>query len=227
MTYRLPDALMTSDDSTALDHLRTYYGLGSGAAYTGSHFDGWAGGRDPNRFTADDLVAVSFLSVFVPPRAAHRLLGREADRYNDLLAAVGPDRDLADDSAPIEPDWPAWRLQSALRELPGVGRTIASKLCARKRPRLIPVFDSVVGQVTAATREQWVPLQAVLQADGKRLHARLLDLREEAGLGDRVSALRVYDVITWMEGKRKDYRPTVPTEQLAAALSDATDGAPD
>jgi hypothetical protein len=38
-----------------------------------------------------------------------------------------------------------------------------------------------------------------------------------------VSVLRVYDVVTWMEGKDKDYRATVPEELLGAELAALTD----
>ena len=68
MTFRLPDALQTSDDSPALVLLRRYYGqaFGSPRSYRGAAFDDWdsSGTRevDANVFTADDLVAVS-LSV--------------------------------------------------------------------------------------------------------------------------------------------------------------------
>ncbi len=221
MTYRLPAALQTHDDSRALAYLSTYYGSKGGSCYTGAFFDTWAG-ADADRFTADDLVAVSFLSVFVPPLAARRLLEQEADVFTELLGEVGPDRDLSDEDASIDSGWPAWRLYTAVRALPGVGRTIASKLCARKRPRLIPIYDSVVGQVTAAEKLQWAPLRELLPEDGGRLQQRLLRLRAEAGLGNHISALRIYDVVTWMEGKAARIEPKQPEEQLGAELAQLT-----
>lgn len=87
MSYRLPHALQTDDDGHALDHLATYYGLGGGRCYTGAFFDTWRN-NVVDRFTADDLVAVSFLSVFVPPLAARELLGQDADRFTELLQAL-------------------------------------------------------------------------------------------------------------------------------------------
>ncbi len=43
-----------------------------------------------------------------------------------------------------------WRLEAALRGMKlGVGRTTASKLkAARKRPRLHPIWDTVIAAVT-------------------------------------------------------------------------------
>ena len=69
MTFRLPEALSETDDTKALALLRRYYGSphGSNGAHAGAAFDTWdsTGTRsaDANRFTADDLVAVTFLSV--------------------------------------------------------------------------------------------------------------------------------------------------------------------
>jgi len=80
---------------------------------------------------------------------------------------------------------------------------IAGKLLARKRPRLIPVYDRVVKTVTGSDRNYWVLLCTALQADGKTLHHRLLRLHQEAGLPVAVPVLRVFDVIAWMEGKKK------------------------
>jgi hypothetical protein len=226
VTYRLPECLASGDDARAVRHLQTYYGTADGVAYTGSHFDSWPN-NDPDRFTADDLVAVSFLSVFVSPQAALELLVVHADRFAELLSAVGPDRDLADEADPLNDDWPAARLYGAVRVLPRVGRTITTKLLARKRPRLLPIYDSVVARVTDVGDSHWEPLRTVLRApaaDGRpQLHERLIGLRSQAGLPPEISALRVYDVVTWMEGKERNIRPATAEERLGAALADGAE----
>lgn len=205
MTFRLPDALATNDDTAALGLLRRYYGdrLGS-SAYTGAVFDVWdsTGTRaaDVDRFTADDLVAVTFLSVDTPGPAAIAVLRDRAEEFNAMLAAIGPDRDLADEP-PLTPDWAARLLNRRLRDLHDVGPVIASKLLARKRPRLMHIWDAVVAKVTGTEIDQWIPLRAALAADDRALQQRLLRLRTAAGLPDPVSALRVFDVICWMEDK--------------------------
>ncbi|WP_460968424.1 DUF6308 family protein [Pedococcus soli] len=212
MTFQLPPSLQHETNDFALSQLRGYYKPAFDASdyFTGAAFDSWdsTGAKfdDVNRFTADDLVAVTFLSVGVGPRAAHRLLTSRADRFNELLEAVGPDRDFVD-IAPtdITPDFPAWQLETALRELPDVGRTIASKLMARKRPRLVPIYDKVLRQVMGLEKSHWAPLNTALRADGQALHHRLLALRDEAGLPETVSPLRVLDVIAWRDGKNLGY----------------------
>jgi hypothetical protein len=80
-------------------------------------------------------VAITFLSVSVRAEAAQILLrDREAD-FAAMLNALGPDRDLAIDT------------------------TIATKLIARKRPRLHPIWDRVVTAVTGTGKRQWEPVR--------------------------------------------------------------------
>jgi Family of unknown function (DUF6308) len=204
MSFRRPAALLTADDDAALQLLRRYYGpaFGERGYYTGSVFDTWdsTGTRasDADRFTADDLGAVTFLSVEVDPGAAYALLSGRADMFSDLLTALGPDRDLADEAEPLDNSWAGWELMYELQALPGVGPTIASKLLARKRPRLRPIYDSVVATVTDTHAQLWEPLRLALRADDLDLHRRLLRLHAAAGLPADVSALRVLDVIAWL-----------------------------
>jgi hypothetical protein len=214
MPVTLPAVLETSDNTPAVAVLRKYYSrpLGEKGSYTGSAFDTWhssGSGPDdePDRFTADDVIAVTFLSVQVPPRAAYQLLVTSAETFAALLEEVGPDRDLMSVGDALTSDWPAWRLETELRRLPGVGRTIASKLLARKRPKLVPIFDSVVADVLSLRQGHWEPLRQLLRADDGELHRRLLMLRDSAELPSRVSALRVLDVLAWMEGKMRAKSP--------------------
>jgi hypothetical protein len=116
-----------------------------------------------------------------------------------LLAAV-EDRDLITETNPWADDWVGWRLWKALVALPGVGPTTASKLYARKRPRLRPIYDSVVAAAIASDTI-WEPLRALLQSD-PGLHLHLIHLSDQAHLPAEVSALRVFDVLAWMGGKQ-------------------------
>lgn len=197
-----PRALEADDDSAALHLLSRYYKPG---AYSGARFDTWdsTGTRaeDANRFTADDILAVQFLSVSVPPNAVHALLSSRAEHFSLLLTSLGPDRDLVDEAQSLTDDWVGWDVMNGLRDLEGVGQTTASKLLARKRPRLRPIWDSVVTAVTGTWQEQWEPMRLALRENNGELHGRLIRLRRAAGLSPEVSALRVLDVITWMEGK--------------------------
>lgn len=206
----VPKALQSDDLSQAVQWLTDYYGSPYRSShFTGAHFDGWdsAGTRatSANCFTADDFTALTFLSVNVTPEAALILLEQRCDVFTNLLEKIGPDSDLVDEGSEIDQSWPAWQLETELRALPGIGRTIASKLIARKRPRLCPIWDSVVSKALGTTGAHVEPIRAALRSDDAQLHGRLISAREAVGLPDEVSALRVLDVVAWMDGKARGY----------------------
>lgn len=208
--FTVPQALLPGNEATAVALLRGYFDVDAfhaGGGFTGALFDTWdptgTKGASPNSFTPDDLQAVAFLSADIGVRAAVELLDRQRARFETLLAAVGPDRDLVDEAEPITADWPATVLNHALRELPDIGPTRASKLIARKRPRLVPIYDSVIDKhVLAGSGRLGEPMRLALRADDGALHRHLLEVRAAAGLNEAVSALRVFDVIAWREGRR-------------------------
>lgn len=204
---RLPDALQSTDDTVPLGYLNQYYHstVGTRKRFTGAEFDGWdsTGTRavDANRFTADDLIAITFLSVQVRAVQAIQILQDAEGVLSGLLADLGPDRDLVDEGEPLSSDFPGWKLIAEFRKLDHIGATTASKLVARKRPQLRPIYDSVVAAVTESTKGLWEPLRLELRKDNKALRRRLLTLKAQADLPAEVSALRVVDVIAWMEGQ--------------------------
>jgi hypothetical protein len=191
----------------AIVDLRRYFGIGlppGAVPFTGSRFEHLAGGGDrpevADRITAEDLVAVQTLSVIVPvPVALDILEGRLGARLSGLLHAIPRDVDMADADAVVVADGSpadqAWRL---LCEQHGVNWVIAGKVLARKRPRLLPVYDRVVRCALGRPRPFWLSLHAALREDDAALHRQLLKLRQAAGLPETVSALRVCDVAVWM-----------------------------
>ncbi|MBD0862613.1 hypothetical protein IA539_15545 [Gordonia sp. zg691] len=205
MTITIPAALADDDHAPAAAVLRTYFGDPyPGTAYTGAIFDSWdsTGTRaaDSDVFTADDLIAIGFLSVNAGPAAARQLLRERRDEFSGYLSAVGPDRDLADERGPLGPTWPAWVLDTQLRTVAGVGATIASKLIARKRPRLYPIWDTVVVDVLGTRGgAHLVPVHDALR-ESPDLCRRIQTARHAAGLPDDISDLRILDTIAWMQG---------------------------
>lgn len=171
--------------------------------FTGSLFDTWdttgRRDRDADIVTADDLVAVTFLSVEVTPSAAYQVLQAQRAEVSALLGEIPVDLDFITTRNQIGPDWPAWQLEQLLRRIPGIGRTIASKLLARKRPFTVPIYDRVVNQVLGLGDSHWLPLRAAFD-DGRLSRTRLEHLRQQVGLDERVTPLRILDVIAWMDG---------------------------
>jgi hypothetical protein len=144
---------VVTDERSVLD-LREYFDQGDAdrpPAYTGSRFEGLGGGGDGpdvrDRITPWDLVAVECLSVRVPTSVGLDLLeGGLGDQLGGYLSELPTDVDLGSgeagqhlvDGSPADIAW------KTLRDQTDVGWVTAGKLLARKRPRLIPVWDRVV-----------------------------------------------------------------------------------
>ncbi|MET7903909.1 DUF6308 family protein [Streptomyces sp. NPDC005355] len=195
------------DAEQVVDDLRRYFGIGlppGAGAFTGGRFEHLAGGGDrrqvADRFTAEDLVAVQTLSVTVPaPVALDLLEGPLGTQLSELLRDIPSDTDLSDADVSIVADGsPAYRAWCLLEDQYKIGWVIAGKLLARKRPRLLPVYDRVVRCALGHPPSFWTDLRTALREDDAALHHRLLGLRQSAGLPETVSALRVADVAVWM-----------------------------
>jgi hypothetical protein len=191
-------------DEVGIQQVRSYYDPTSG--FSGSRFELFAGGGDSigrhNVFTSDDLVAVTLLEKTVPGNAALALLERDASGFNHLLSAVPVDLDLWDATdVDIGPNSAAAALWSQLMEFPGMGWVTTSKLLARKRPRLLPVYDSVVKAALQPRSEAfWIPLRGELRES--EITDRLREIRAEAGVDERVALLRILDVAIWMRNRK-------------------------
>ncbi|MFF0190827.1 DUF6308 family protein [Streptomyces sp. NPDC005244] len=197
-----------------VDDLRRHFGIGlppGQAPFTGSRFEHLAGGGDrwevADRFTAEDLVAVQTLSVTVPaPVALDILEGPLGARLSHLLHAIPKDTDMVDAGAEVVADGsPADQAWHLLRDQSDVGWVIAGKLLARKRPRLLPVYDRVVRCAVGRPPSFWLALRTALREDDAALHRQLLELREVAGVPGTVSALRVCDVAVWMGHRAQEH----------------------
>jgi hypothetical protein len=152
------------------------------------------GSNPPDEVTADDLLAVSLLDIAWRPSAVRHLLGAGAEKVSGMLAAIRSDIDLWDaagaDLAAVDPLW------DALLEMPGVGTATASKLLARKRPRLCPVSDKVVIRAAGVPGQTWEALRCLLQDPAAR--AQIEALRPASA--HSVSVLRILDAALWVGG---------------------------
>ncbi|MFE2529086.1 DUF6308 family protein [Streptomyces sp. NPDC059382] len=199
-------ALLSSADAAAA--LGCYFDVdkleGVAPSFTGSRFEHLDGGGDragiANTVTAADLIAVQTLSVHVPPLAALALLeGRLGGKLSALLRQIPADTDMANaEPALLGPGSPADRAWRLLKGQKGLGWVTTNKLLARKRPRLLPVYDHVVRCVVGHPESYWLSLREALAADGSALHEQLLSLRDGVGVPETVSALRICDVVLWM-----------------------------
>jgi hypothetical protein len=84
-----------------------------------------------------------------------------------------------------------------LEEPHGMDWFLAATVLARKRPRLIPVYDRVARCVSGLPDESWGWHLDVFAA-GSGLADRLSAARRAARVPEGVSMLRVLDVVLWM-----------------------------
>lgn len=193
-------------DEAALSYLRRYYGIGEwrGREFTGAHFDGF-GTWEPESLSAEDIVAVACLSIHVPVGATLEVLGNQSNGISRLLAGIPVECALED--IPFEEHGryfgegsPSLRLWRLLRAHHNVGATTVSKIMARKRPDLIPIYDSVVGRVTGFPNADgtWRAWHEAFSTD-TGFTDRLRSLRGAVGL-EHISLLRILDVVLWMHG---------------------------
>jgi hypothetical protein len=195
-------------DNRACHDLARYFGAEGGAVYTGAWFERLAGGGDrpetQDAIEADDIVAVSLLSVDIGYPVTRKLLvDRRADIAR-LLASIPtavPLWDAGDDVVgPGSPADQLWQLLRGLDDGEDTGRrwVTAGKLLARKRPHLIPVYDSQVKAQVGLNSDAswWLSLRAALQHHA--LRDRLVDTHHQARVPAAVGLLRTLDVILWM-----------------------------
>lgn len=177
--------------------------------YTGSKFETLTDRDHPDRISATDIVAVSTLSVNIPPNVAIWLLSDEGRlRVSSLLANVPANVDLWERPDLLAPDGDLWRVWYVLTEgcwpastkANGMGTTKTSKLLAAKRPRLVPVFDRVVREALPSLDSHWAAFAAVVAGADRR--AKILEV--SAAAPPHVSLLRRLDVILWMAHKAAD-----------------------
>ena len=181
------------------------------ARYSGAYFERLGGGDRPEvayQFTAEDLLAVSMLSVPVVRYYALHVLDYRGREISGLLAQIPVDVKLADEGADdlIAEGGPAWELWELLRGIKPrpqdkkhLGPVAAGKLLARKRPHLLPVYDSHVRKVLGRPwndQTWWRDLRCQLTKDAA-LVSELETVRTRAGAG-HLSLLRTFDIICWM-----------------------------
>jgi len=208
---KMPEILQEESYFQAVHLVQKYFGLTNEIGrHVGASFETIGGRWDNpatiNEVTPSDLIALATLSVEVKGSSAVALLEPDMSaKLGALLAQIPPDLTLVDDGAPAMladagPAAEAWRL---IREVRYFGPTRTSKLLARKRPRLIPVYDSLVAAELGITGslDHWTVMRDLVTQDDGALWKRAERIHAEVGLDDTVTPLRVIDIVLWRHGK--------------------------
>ncbi len=194
---------LPTDDAVHAAACRLHDGLaapGLGRAveiyFTAPEFAGMTfsdlGCNPPGAITAEDLLAVTLLDIYWRPEVVRTLLGSGGQKLGRMLAALPPDTDLweAGEQAMRGID----ELWDALTAIEGIGTASATKLLARKRPRLCPISDHTVIKAVAVPGRTWDVLRCLLRESAAR--ARIEELRPAAAA--RAPLLRILDVALWV-----------------------------
>jgi hypothetical protein len=150
------------------------------------------GRNPPNEITADDLLAVSLLDIAWRPQVVRVLLDAGRDRWSQMLAAIPQATDLwdatDDDLRRVDVLW------DALTAVDGIGTASATKLLARKRPRLCPISDHVVIKAVDVPGRTYDVLRCLLQDPAARAEVEALRPADAAG----ATLVRILDVALWV-----------------------------
>ncbi len=154
------------------------------------------GFNPPCEITADDLLAVSLLDITWRPQVIRILLITHKQQLASLLADLPQDVDLWDagDDALRQIDF----LWDVLTSIEGIGTASATKLLARKRPRLCPISDNLVIKAVDVPGRTWDVLRALLQDPAARADVEALRPDEAA----HASLLWILDVALWVSHSR-------------------------
>ncbi len=186
-------------------------------AFAGMTFSN-LGRNPPDEITPDDLLAVTLLDIIWRPHVVRILLGSQHGELSSMLAAIPGDLDLwdADDEVSERIDV----LWNALMAIDGIGTASATKLLARKRPRLCPISDSVVVKAVRVPGRTWDVLRCLLRDPASRAQVEAL---RPAAAAD-ASLLRILDVILWISHSESAAAQWVRSEAGMTAESPASEG---
>lgn len=211
----VPEILRDTNDAAPLNLLERYFGLAEqSVVHTGAAFETiglpWDASEHASEITTADLVALATLSVEVKGAAAVSLFKPAfSEETSALLKSIPIKTRIIDKEAEtlLAPEGAASRLWTHLRTVKSFGPTRTSKLMARKRCDLIPIYDSVVAEVLGLTssRHHWTIMSELMTANGNEQYERAAQLAKTAGLPQGVTPLRVIDIILWRWGKDRGF----------------------
>lgn len=184
--------------------VRRYFNPQDNEIFAGNTFH-TLGTNDPNRFGNDDLLSLNLLDESV---TAPQIREITSGKYDDLLMHIDPRADITqlDGDLFFEAD----QLYRTLRRIHGFGPTRVSKLLARKRPKLLPIRDSIVNEkLQISGFAWWKSLAATMRQDSV---IELLDETTPPTEEGSPARLRVLDAAIWMHGSKSKAVKKVWTE---------------
>ena len=163
----------------------------------------------PDTLTACDIRIANRIQARIPNTLQKPILDK-SDEIERALKSISPESDLA--------DWDKWdeltQLFRILTAINGVKLARATKILHKKRPRLIPILDSViqkyvrkVSQDSSLENEDYADRATacckVIQKDLKDNHNALLTIRRNVKETNDIelSRVRILDILLWLKKK--------------------------
>jgi len=178
------------------DLVQRYFNPHDKEPFAGNLFD-TLGTNDPARFGTDDLLALNLLDE---PVNAYQLKCVMSGAFDDMIRDIDQDSDIRALSGDTYKK--ANELWHALKEVHGFGPTRVSKLLARKRPKLLPIRDSIINEILGIKGYSWWTSlsKTMSQTDVIDLLEEFNPCPDDGG----PTLLRVLDVAVWMHGSRAE-----------------------
>ena len=184
------------DGAYAKSSLEAYFFMN---AFTGSSFEIFIG-SDLDNFTAEDIVAVSMLSVKIPPSASRWILNAGREVLYEVLSKIEPDLSITHPDANLTEGHDPWNLRKMLMSRWGIGPTTASKLLAAKRPFLFPIYDKHVARALRLSPDDyWQHWQKFMQHEDGINASKLVGQLAKDIDKPHLSPLRLFDIVIWMQ----------------------------
>lgn len=188
--------LEEADGSYAKSSLKAYFFK---HAFTGSSFEKFCD-KDSDNITAQDIVAVSMLSVNIPPSASRWILGDGQKTLNLLLQDIDKKLSIESPMADLTKGSTAWKLWKEIHNLWGVGETKASKILAAKRPLLFPIYDQHVAKALQLSPDDyWQPWQRFMSSENGHKATKIVKQMADSLDKPNLSPLRLIDIVIWMQ----------------------------
>lgn len=227
MDWTLPATLQNKISTRAIDNLRKYFGTQGHIGLLGRHFEFLDGGGDRKgvayEVTYADTASLALLSTATLAASLRDLfIAEEVEagsatfksakltEIEKYLKKIPADATIEDEdgkeilrSNKDGQESDLLQLWREVHKIKGFGSTRVSKLLARKRPHLVPIYDSRVARVCGAQNDRYQWAAYVQWFEDAKFVNELKRAKAEAGVPDKVSLLRVLDVMLWMEGAKE------------------------
>ena len=215
------ESILKANRKLCVDRINRYFGpfetrtnKKTGDGWTGSFFEKYSEKSDRECFDGNDVSAAISLSIRGEGSWVASLLNANIDL--SCFSGLPYEKEISDVPKEFFDNSSISDVFAELLNINKIGLVVASKLLASKRPYLFPIFDRDVSKFFGV-RMQPAREKALSQylwwckswqqiVSNSDIKDKLIAIRENISIehNDRISPLRLLDVIFWFEGQIKE-----------------------